>query len=478
MKKLFYSYTAILSMLMLTACNSDLDIPVNSESELTAKLIVEQAPAMTRAAINDTRMIQGDSVGVFLSGYENKYMNVPAECSGYSYYSPMKLEKDIMLTSERTMVSAFYPYQRTAEGMIHDIDVESQTNYLYGKSSNDIYNHNATASIMFKHVMARIAFKVTYKEGVTLTKLQLLGDSIFKKAKFDLEKDTITDLSQQAINTDTLNIPISSKVSGSKLATVEQDVLLIPSLMGEVKLCLSFSNNRKFEVDIVLPETTSGSYYTYPITIKEDPYNAIEFIDLGLSVKWALCNLGATAPEEAGNYYAWGETTPKTTYNYATYKWGNGSDHIDYSKPQFYTKYNTLADYGNEGYTDDLIEIEKTDDAAYTAYHGHWRLPTYEEMQELIEKCRWTWTTLNGVPGFRVESMDGQQSIFLPAAGTMADETLSASGSYGLYYTSTLNPENPNYAYELSFYNAAWGMAYGIGNGMRQYGRSIRPVAK
>ena len=467
----------VLSLTLFGACTKEQECDISQQSDNPVKLTIEQAFSETRAGITNTSMNKGDSIGAFLKGYKNAYVNVPAVCSGYSYYEPLRLEEDIMLTSERTTVSLFYPYQKSVENMLHHIDAESQTNYLYGISADDIYNHNATAYITMKHIMSRVSFKVTYKEGVTLTKLQLLGDSIFKQADFDLGTAVISELSQSAVGIDTLNIPLETSVMNSQSATVEQNVLLIPSLMGEVRVRLCFSNNRVFETDIVLPQMEQGSFYTFPITIKEDPYNARSYIDLGLSVKWATCNLGATAPEEAGNYYAWGETAPKETYNYITYKWGNGITFTDYANPSFYTKYNTIKSYGNEGMVDDLETLEKVDDAAYTAYHGYWRLPTADEMQELIEKCKWTWTTLNGVQGFRVESKDNHQYIFLPAAGTMADDNLSAAGNYGLYFTSTLNAEDPHYAYELSFYNAAWGMAYGIGNGMRQYGRSIRPVA-
>ena len=113
-------------------------------------------------------------------------------------------------------------------------------------------------------------------------------------------------------------------------------------------------------------------------------------IDLGLSVKWASCNVGATAPEEYGGYYAWGETEEKSDYNWITYKHCNGSNETTM------TKYCTDSSYGT---VDNKTTLEQEDDVATVKWGGNWRIPTREELQELIDKCTWTWTTYNEVNG-------------------------------------------------------------------------------
>ncbi|MDY4512770.1 MAG: hypothetical protein SPE10_04900, partial [Paludibacteraceae bacterium] len=117
-----------------------------------------------------------------------------------------------------------------------------------------------------------------------------------------------------------------------------------------------------------------------------DPANGHEYVDLGLSVKWATCNVGASKPEEYGNYYAWGETTTKSTYNWSTYKWCNGSKTT-------LTKYNTSSSYGT---VDNKTVLELADDAARANWGGAWRMPTDAEWTELRENCTWTWITKNG----------------------------------------------------------------------------------
>ena len=127
-----------------------------------------------------------------------------------------------------------------------------------------------------------------------------------------------------------------------------------------------------------------------------------QYVDLGLSVKWATFNVGATSPEEYGDYFAWGETEPKETYSWATYKWCDGTD-------ANITKYNTI---------DGKTILEPTDDAAQVHRGDKWRMPTKAECQELIDSCTWEWTTSNNISGYRVTGPNGN-SIFLPAARSL-----------------------------------------------------------
>ncbi|MBO7112331.1 MAG: hypothetical protein J6V75_00065, partial [Bacteroidaceae bacterium] len=121
------------------------------------------------------------------------------------------------------------------------------------------------------------------------------------------------------------------------------------------------------------------------------------YVDLGLSVKWATCNVGASKPEEYGDYYAWGETEPKTTYDWSTYKWCKGSSAT-------MTKYCNNSSYGNNGFTDTKTTLDPEDDVAHVKWGGNWRMPTISEFEDLINNCTWTWTTQNGVNGYKVTS--------------------------------------------------------------------------
>ena len=190
-----------------------------------------------------------------------------------------------------------------------------------------------------------------------------------------------------------------------------------------------------------------------------------EYVDLGLSVKWATCNVGATKPEEYGDYFAWGETRPKAIYDWSTYKWCNGSKTT-------LTKYNTKSDYG---YVDNKTELEASDDAARVNWGGSWRMPTLAEQNELRTECTWEWTTQNGVYGYKVTSKKAgytDKSIFLPGTGYRYDSSLSSGVSDGYYWSSSLDTDNPGYAYRLFFYSeyVLWNTE------SRYYGQSVRPV--
>ena len=182
---------------------------------------------------------------------------------------------------------------------------------------------------------------------------------------------------------------------------------------------------------------------------KDEPKNldTHEWVDLGLpsGTLWATCNVGATAPEELGSYFAWGETATKDFYEWSTYKWCNGSETT-------MTKYCTNSDYGNDGFVDNKTELDPEDDAAYVNWGPSWRMPTTEQQRELYEKCSSTWTTLNGVSGRLFTGPNGN-TLFLPAAGFRLIESLYYAGSSGNYWSRTLYPDYSNIAGSLDFYS-------------------------
>lgn len=187
-----------------------------------------------------------------------------------------------------------------------------------------------------------------------------------------------------------------------------------------------------------------------------------EAVDLGLSVKWATFNVGATKPEEYGDYFAWGETKPKETYEWTTYKWCKGSYRTQ-------TKYCTDSYYGT---VDNKITLDPEDDAAHVNWGGNWRMPTEAELNELLEKCTWTWITQNGVNGYVVTSSITGKSIFLPAAGERYGSLVYKAGTKGNYWLSSLSILSSNNALAIIFY-----LDYkDCGEFSRYHGQSVRPV--
>lgn len=217
---------------------------------------------------------------------------------------------------------------------------------------------------------------------------------------------------------------------------------------------------------LLLMGASAGAQTPISVSISDDcskngQMDGHEYVDLGLSVKWATMNVGATAPEDYGDYYAWGEVTTKTVYSWSTYLWCNGSDDT-------LTKYCTQSSYGT---VDNKTTLELADDAAHVIWGGNWRMPTDAEWTELRTQCTWTWTTQNGVSGYRVTASNGN-SIFLPAAGYRYDTSLGYTGLVGSYGSSSLDSSYLSNAYGFEFGSS------GVYRSLyRYFGRSVRPVA-
>ena len=189
-----------------------------------------------------------------------------------------------------------------------------------------------------------------------------------------------------------------------------------------------------------------------------------DWVDLGLpsGLLWATRNVGATSPEDYGDYFAWGETTPKSVYNVTTYIYFNGVPHQ-------LTKYCNNSDFGYNGFIDNLTILQPGDDAATANYGG--RTPTFEEWEELMNNTTSIWTTQNGVNGRLFTGTNGNR-LFLPAAGFRLDSSLNFDGCNGLYWSSSLNTGNPYGACDYDF-----ALIYqSMGGSSRHVGLSVRAV--
>lgn len=192
------------------------------------------------------------------------------------------------------------------------------------------------------------------------------------------------------------------------------------------------------------------------------------WVDLGLPSGnlWANCNVGASQPDEKGDFYAWGETAKKSSYAWNNYAHGKAEKRL--------TKYCTRSAYGRNGFVDKMVQLQPADDIA-TQNDSCAVLPTKADWEELIDHTRAEWTKLNGVSGMRLTAENGN-SIFLPAAGSSANKENSL---FGFYWSSTLIEDCPSDAFEFCFryYKDAQGqVATFVKNEKRFYGFSIRPV--
>lgn len=229
--------------------------------------------------------------------------------------------------------------------------------------------------------------------------------------------------------------------------------LTIVMFMAFVSL-MSFAQgdaNNSTEIYLMKTYLGDGTATTYDVgSVDSIVFNVVSLsnsgsVDLGLSVKWAACNIGASSPEDYGNYYAWGEIETKDEYT-SSNSVTNGVEMDDIS--------------GNAEY-----------DAATANWGGTWRMPTYDEMNELVDSCTWLWMTLNDTNGCLVTGPNGN-SIFLPAAGSLKDTLLYYAGYNGLYWGSTTREGYTTQAHYLSFHDES----YRVGSYYRVCGHPIRPV--
>ena len=188
------------------------------------------------------------------------------------------------------------------------------------------------------------------------------------------------------------------------------------------------------------------------------------YVDLGLpsGLLWATCNVGANAPEEYGDYFAWGETLSKDVYDESSYQ---------YNMDNALTKYCNNVDFGYNGFTDNLTTLLPEDDAATVNWGVNWRMPTKAEWQELYNNTTCEWTIQNNVYGLLFTASNGA-SLFLPAAGSRWNSGLTDAGYNGVYWSSSLFMDDPNYAWDFYFFSDDYDMDYGS----RNFGFSVRPV--
>ena len=225
-----------------------------------------------------------------------------------------------------------------------------------------------------------------------------------------------------------------------------------------------------YEEPIVpIPDTSSQTSIAAEADIIDDRMiaNSIaehSYVDLGLSVLWATCNVGANSPEDYGDYYAWGEISTKESYTSENYKWFDTSKTTRLGE-YLLTKYNSDSYYGK---VDNKAMLDASDDVATIKWGKEWRIPTYKEWNELRKNCTWEWITKGDICGYKVKSKSNNNTIFIPAAGEGGDP----SSQVGHYWASTINYADT--ANSIDFNEKAKQLDYYAG--WRQCGYSIRPV--
>ena len=233
---------------------------------------------------------------------------------------------------------------------------------------------------------------------------------------------------------------------------------------------ITITSGKRADLSLMLVVKESASTASSPSAEKptKNRENGHEWVDLGLSVKWATCNVGASSPSEYGDYFAWGETSPKSDYSWEDYKFrvsGDSYDNVTFSK------YNTKRGRGS---VDNKTRLDLSDDAARANWGGRWRMPTKAEFDELESNCTYTWTTQGGKNGYKVTSKKNGNSIFLPAVGYRYGTSVGSAGSDGSYWSSSLNTDGSGGAWYL-YFGSSYFYTYRTS---RYLGFSVRPVTE
>ena len=217
------------------------------------------------------------------------------------------------------------------------------------------------------------------------------------------------------------------------------------------------------EVSAFVASEVDSISFTAPsdYLIEPNDIDSFEYVDMGLSVRWSTCNVGAATPEEYGYYFAWGEVETKEYYQLNNYRWAA-------SVSGMILKYCTNSFLGN---VDNKTQLEPEDDAARVICEDRWRIPTEYEFNELINNCSITWTSSNGVYGLEFVSNKNGNSIFIPAAGYYYDVEKDAS-YFGYYWTSSLDINDSTKARQFAFNEDG----HNLSSSTRYFGQTIRPV--
>lgn len=337
-------------------------------------------------------------------------------------------------------------------------------------SNNDVVEVDADGTVIANSIgTCIITCRATDESGVysdcyvTVTDVQLVTSITLSQTTLSLTlpNNKFNKLTATIQPNDATNKNITWSSSNTDIAIVNQTGKVTAKAKGSCTV-------------IAAAADSSGVKAECQVTVCSDKSGIIdgrEYVDLDLpsGTLWATCNIGASSPEEFGNYYAWGETTTKNDYSWSTYKYCKGS----YVTME---KYCVDSSYGYNGFTDGVTELLPMDDAATANWGSEWQMPSLNQFQELIDSNYTTteWITLNGKQGRKITSRSNGKSIFLPGAGYYDNTLRYGVGGYGYFWSRTLHTKYSYLAYNISF---------STGNIVtnfydRYLGRSIRPVRK
>ena len=378
-----------------------------------------------------------------------------------------------------------------------DLTVPADQSTQAGLNSADLLTFKATEikyedtaggvlPVELSHGLAKVNFVLTLGEAFYDAKLGLTDSPVTAftvkgaNAGFEFAPQTgdVTVKDATQANFTPLQGAYTPGTATAKAATAIFEAILVPQSFAAGELSIIFSiGTGNYEWSNASAITLSaGTTVNLPLSATVAPkprINGYEYVDLGLSVKWATCNVGAFKPEDYGDLFAWGETAPKADYSWSTLQYCMDDSGFKFSKyvPSYQTVY-----WGGEGWPDNRTVLDAVDDAATANWGGSWRMPTDAEWKELLEEenCSRTWTEKNEVDGLLFTSRKNGATLFLPVAGYREGTSLRYAGAAGYYWSSSLSETYPRRAFGLVFHPSEVDRY----DRDRAYGLAVRPVAE
>lgn len=365
--------------------------------------------------------------------------------------------------SAQENIWGLYPYNEDAvcDGESVTTTIPAAQQAIAGSFDDDLFTslaHSTSTVMKFYNVLGGIKFSLSRDDIQSITFKGNNDEYIAGKVK--LEMDANGKPEAEVID-GKKTITLTPKEGTAFIKNTNYYIVLLPTVLSE-----GFTMTFETESQIGTFEYTTKSieikrsvfskkenidnYATFDAKTPEQ-----EYVDLGLSVKWATCNLGATSPEEYGDYYAWGETETKSSYSEETYKYYKSDE-----ENKGYTKYVPSSYANTHGYMgvyDNKSVLDLEDDVAHVKLGGKWRMPTNAEIDELINNCLSYKDTYNGINGRKFTSLKSGYTdkwIFLPAAGYRSGNKIQWNTD-GYYWSSSLRPSStPFYADCLYFFTS------------------------
>ena len=420
-----------------------------------------------------------DEINVFYGSTSTHYVSTNTADATTAVFTTT----DIIGINENASTNRWglYPYNASAtcDGTYVTTTLPSSQKGVAGSFDDDLYitlAHSQTNEFRFFNVCGGIKFSLSRSDIKRITFKGNKDEDLAGKVNLTMDSEGKPCVSEVIAGEKT--ITLTPKDGACFKADTYYYIVALPvDMIGG--FTMTFETESQIGIFEYTAKTVKIKRSVFGKKDRIDTYTEFKdrYVDLGLSVKWATCNLGASKPEEYGGYYQWAGTEDVSDTSIKI-SWANCPYHTGPSENSGWTKYILGSGYGTADYK---LQLEASDDAAAVNLGGKWRMPTDMEWMELhkTDNCSWTWTTLGGVNGYKVQSKKTGYTdnwIFLPAAGYRDYDFLEDVGSLGHYWSSKIGAPT-EYAYHI-FFRSDYVSRFDDRNRYRYYGLSVRPVSE